>query len=102
MCGLCGIFGETTHWSTQGVAKGTSRRQRFFRLQAVNRVLNLARYSIRDFSGTDYVLQSPTGAQTMIKEMGQLWQDMERMRGKALDPLDEDLVRAWLEKSPCG
>ena len=95
MCGLCGIFGETSHWSTQGVARGTSRRQRFFRLQAVNRVLGLVNYSIRDFSGTEYVVSSPTGAQTMVKEMGQLWQNMEKMRGSPLDPLDEGLIKAY-------
>lgn len=94
MCGLCGIFGETTHWSTQGVARGTSKRQRFFRLQAINRVLSLVNYSILDFSGTDYVLCSPTGAQTMVKEMGQMWQDLEKMSGKALDPLDENVIAA--------
>lgn len=100
MCGLCGIFGETTHWSTQGVARGTSRRQRFFRLQAVNRVLSLVHFNIRDFSGTDYVLSSPTGAQCMVKEMGQLWQKMEDMRGKPLDPLDESLIQSRLERTP--
>lgn len=94
MCGLCGIFGETSHWSTQGVAKGTSRRQRFFRLQALNRVLGLIHYNIRDFSGTDYVVSSPTGSQSMVKEIGQLWQDVEKMRGAPLDPLDESLMRA--------
>ncbi len=102
MCGLCGIFGERTHWSTQGVAGGTSRRQRFFRLQAINRVLSLVHYNIRDFSGTDYVLCSPTGAQTMVKEMGQMWQDMEKMHGNPLDPLDEKLIAAILERGACG
>ncbi len=99
MCGLCGIFGERTHWSTQGVAGGTSRRQRFFRLQAINRVLSLAHHSIRDFSGTDYVLCSPTGAQAMVKEMGQLWQELEKMRGRPLDPLDEGLMQAMRERA---
>jgi hypothetical protein len=98
MCGLCGIFGEKTHWSTQGVAKGTSRRQRFFRLQALNRVLSLVHYAIRDFSGTDYVLCSPTGAQTVVKEMGQMWQDLEKLSGKPLDPLDEKMIAAMLER----
>lgn len=100
MCGLCGIFGETTHWSTLGVARGTSRRQRFFRLQAINKVLGLTRFSLRDFSGTDYVLSSPTGAQCMIKEMGQLWQKLEEMRGRPLDPLDEQTLQAWTERMP--
>ncbi len=102
MCGLCGIYGERTHRSTQGVAGGTSRRQRFFRLQAINRVLSLVHYNIRDFSGTDYVLCSPTGAQTMVKEMGQMWQDMEKMHGNPLDPLDEKLIAAILERGACG
>lgn len=94
MCGLCGIFGETSHWSTQGVTGGTSRRQRLFRLQAINRVLGLIHYTIRDFSGTDYVVSSPTGNQCMVKEIGQLWQNVETMRGRPLDPLDASLMRA--------
>lgn len=99
MCGLCGIFGERTHWSTQGVARGTSRRQRFFRLQAINNVLSLIHYNIRDFSGTDYVLCSPTGAQVMVKEMGQLWQELDSMRGRPLDPLDEGLMQAMRDRA---
>jgi len=95
MCGLCGIFGETSHWSTQGVARGTSRRQRFFRLQAINKILGLIHYSIRDFSGTDYVLSSPTGNQCLVKEIGQLWQNLEGMRGRPLDPLDEAFMQAY-------
>lgn len=102
MCGLCGIFGETSHWSTQGVAHGSSRRQRFFRLQAVNRVLNLVNYTIRDFSGTEYVVSSPTGSQSMVKEMGQLWQNVEKMRGRPLDPLDESLINAYAARFSKG
>lgn len=98
MCGLCGIFGETSHWSTQGVARGTSRRQRFFRLQAINRILRLIHYSIRDFSGTDYVVSSPTGNQSMVKEIGQLWQNIETMRGRPPDPLDESFMQAYARR----
>lgn len=99
MCGLCGIFGERTHWSTQGVRGGTSRRQRFFRLQAINRVLSLVHCSIRDFSGTDYVLCAPTGAQTMVKEMGQMWLELEKMRGRPLDPLDPAMMQAMQRRN---
>lgn len=88
------MFGETVHWSTQGVAKGTSRRQRFFRLEALNRILSLVHYQCRDFSGVDYVLNSPTGAQVLVKEIGQLWLELEKLRGSPLDPLGEELIQA--------
>lgn len=101
MCGLCGIFGETAHWSTQGVARGTSRRQRIFRMQALNKVLHLVHFSIRDFSGVDYILNAPTGAQVLVKEMGQLWLELEKMRGSPLDPLDDNLIRTWQENRTC-
>jgi hypothetical protein len=105
MCGLCGVFGETSHWSTQGVANGVSRRQRFFRIQTLSRVLGLIRYSIRDFSGMEYVVSTPTGNQAMVKEMGQLWQEVEKMRGRPLDPLDEECIQAYArilgESKPC-
>lgn len=97
MCGLCGMFGERTHWSTQGVVGGTFRRQRFFRLRALNRVLSLAHYGVRDFSGVDYVLCAPTGVQELVRGIGQLWMELEKLRGAPLDPLDEGLIRAMQE-----
>ncbi len=98
MCGLCGIFGETAHWSTAGVAQGGSRRQRLFRVNAANDVLRLVRLQLRDFSGTDYVLSGPTGGQAMVKELGQLWQSVETMLGWPLDPLDETLMAAYRQR----
>ena len=102
MCGLCGIFGEKSHWSTQGVAGGTSSRQRFFRARALNRVLGVARCAVRDFAGTQYVLTSPTGAKRVITEMGQLWQEFENLRGAPLDPLDEKVLATLRERDQCG
>ncbi len=101
MCGLCGIFGETAHWSTAGVAGGSSRRQRLFRVQAVNRVLGLARLNLRDFAGTEYVLSGATGKQAMVRELGQLWKDAETMLGHPLDPLDENFMAAYRQAARC-
>lgn len=102
MCGLCGIFGERVHWSTQGVAKGTSQRQRMFRVQALNRVLGIVHCKAQDFSGSDYVLAAPTGGKRLVKEMGQLWQELESLRGKPLDPLDAELIAKVREKNSCA
>lgn len=95
MCGLCGVFGEVAHWSTAGVAHGSSRRQRMFRVGALNHVLSLRHLKVQDFSGTDYVLGSATGKYELVKEVGQLWQSAEKMLGYPMDPLDDELINAY-------
>jgi len=100
MCGLCGVLGGSAHWS-EGVAgrdqAGTSRpwlrrqaRQRSVAL--ANAVLRPNRVVVHDWQGTRFTVTGPTGRVEMAEDLGALWQCVEAVLGRPLDPLDPDLL----------
>lgn len=102
MCGLCGAFGGEDHWTTGRTDSATAasnavdpalrRRERAYRLRLVNRVLASCRLQLSDFQGSAYVLAGPTGKQEIVHDLGAVWAAAEAMSGRALDPLDPQLL----------
>src|SRR5260370_8475845 len=89
MCGMRGLLGGGTHWSstTALVAGATQRRQRLIQAALANRVLVPFRLKLDDFHGQSFVLSSPTGASELVSGFAQVWRVAERMLGHPLDPL---------------
>lgn len=101
MCGLCGMLGGAGHWTESHRApeafgsRGqthTSQRERFDRIGLVNQVLGHYRLRLKNWSGTSYLLQGGTGKQVLVENLSELWAQADRMTGKQLDPLDEELL----------
>ncbi len=101
MCGLCGIFGGRGHWTETSTSPGTFasrteahtvRRERIDRTALVNRVLKHYGLSLKDWSGTSYVLRGGTGKTAMVDNLSQMWAQAEIMTGRDFDPLDEALI----------
>ena len=94
MCALCGVLLEQ-HWSEQNCAdQDGGRRARFFRVKLVNRVLDHFGLRLDDWGGRVYVLRDRKGRSVVVDNLGVLWVEAERLAGRALDPLDPDLVHA--------
>ena len=89
MCALCGVL-LSEHWAEQA----GGRRARFFRVKLVNRVLGHFGLRLDDWGGRVYVLRDQRGRSVVVSDLGALWAEAERLSGRALDPLDPDLVRA--------
>ncbi len=101
MCGLCGILGGKGHWTDSSTTLDafagrtdthTMQRERMERTALVNRVLKPYRLSLKDWSGTSYMLQGGTGKTAMVDNLSQMWAEAERMTGQDFDPLDEALI----------
>ena len=103
MCSLCGMLGWQAHWTDSAgapaafadrVATHTRHRERQERTRLVNVVLKHYGLTLRDWSGTAYVLANGTGHTVLVDDLGQLWNAAERLTGRACDPLDERLIAA--------
>ncbi|WP_284943637.1 hypothetical protein [Acidisoma cladoniae] len=97
MCGLCGIAGTAPHW-TDGVPAPsapdtpTRRRDRQARVRGLNRVLRPFGLTASDWQGNAYVIATQTGRSEIVADTAHLWQAAARLRGRACDPLDLDLL----------
>ena len=89
MCALCGIL-LTEHWAEDG----GGRRARVFRVALVNRVLVHYGLALSDWAGSVYTLRDAKGRSTVVGDLGSLWAEAERLAGRALDPLDPELIEA--------
>lgn len=96
MCGLCGIFGESTDWSQGAAQTGrtgqsadpVARRQaRVRRIALLNRLLRSQHLTVSDWQGCQYLIASATGKTLLADNLGQIWAAVQSLDGKAYDPL---------------
>jgi hypothetical protein len=99
MCGLCGLLGAESDWSTSIATALPARQQRFVRIALANRILSFFRLRLEDFQGVSYILTSPTGRHEIVSDFGQVWRVAESLIGRPVDPLDPALL-AWLSSAP--
>jgi hypothetical protein len=99
MCGLCGLLGAESDWSTSIATALPARQQRFVRIALANRILSFFRLRLEDFQGVSYILTSPTGRREIVSDFGQVWRVAESLIGRPIDPLDPTLL-AWLSSAP--
>jgi hypothetical protein len=64
------------------------------RVRLLNRVLGFYGLRLDDWSGRVWVLRDRKGRSAVVTDLGSLWVEAERLAGRPLDPLDEDLVAA--------
>lgn len=94
MCALCGVILDE-HWSEQDVTGQDGRRRaRVFRVKIANKVLDHFGLRLDDWGGRVYVLRDRKGRSVVVDNLGVLWVEAERLTGRALDPLDPELVHA--------
>jgi hypothetical protein len=89
MCVLCNVL-VNEHWAEQD----GGRRARVMRVQLVNRVLAFYGLRLDDWSGRVWVLRDRKGRSAVVRDLGSLWAEAERLAGRPLDPLDPQLVAA--------
>jgi hypothetical protein len=101
MCSLCGTLYSTRHWAeAPGAGAAVDARQawmrdRLRRVELLNRVLRPLALSVDDWAGTAYVLRTRTGESVLCADLAALFVEAERLAGRALDPLDAELLERW-------
>ena len=100
MCSLCATMGNGSFWTDAAghqefEAAGeriTHREERSRRVRLVNVVLQHYGLSLRDWSGSAYVLASVSGASEIVYHLNGIWSAAERLAQRVCDPLDAELL----------
>ena len=100
MCGLCGVLGGGGDWADglgageTGAASAVASSRRAARREHVtlaNALLRRAGLTMSDWQGSAFVLRRHTGSTEMVRSLGELWTQADRL-GTLIDPLDPDLL----------
>jgi len=93
MCGLCGLFGGSAHWSEQAGMAGARPLEalRRHRVEVANRLLAARGLKLAAWAGR-YTVSAPTGGMAVVDDLAQLWQAAERLGAGGFDPLDPGLL----------
>lgn len=103
MCGFCAVFSGVPHWTetasdvgdqapTSGGPEWRLGRQR--RLRVVNAVLAQFGCRVEDWMGGQFMVSSQRGRTEMVEQLPQVWQVVESIAQRPLDPLDPVLLAA--------
>lgn len=91
MCNACGFPARAGHWTDAGLDTPHDRlRARFRRAQVLARELRPYGLTAHDDGVTDGVILSTlAGASVIVTNPVDLWPTVERLAGRAYDPLAE-------------
>ncbi|AUG98694.1 hypothetical protein CWC46_01940 [Prodigiosinella confusarubida] len=97
MCGICGLLDSGPQWSDALQQSLPRRQQRQQQLAVLNHALAPFRLKLSDFHG-HWMLASPTGQQSIINNIDQIWKEAEAMLKRTIDPLDDDYLSSLVDK----
>lgn len=100
MCGFCALVAGVPHWTEAGsdAAAGLEREGRDLRLERAYRVrlanAVLAHYgcTLEDWANGQYIVRSQRGRSELVPALPQVWQTVEAIAGRPVDPLDPELL----------
>ena len=112
MCGFCAVFAGTPHWTETASDAGDREtetggpawrlgRQR--RLHIVNAVLAHFGCHVEDWMSGQFLVSSQRGRTEIVEQLPQIWQVVESIAQRPLDPLAPALIaalRAAAEQDP--
>ena len=100
MCGFCAMVSGQPHWTEAGsdAASGTlpeareRRLARMFRVRLVNAVIGHYGCALEDWAMGEYIVRSQRGRTELVPALPQVWQTVESIAGRPVDPLDPELL----------
>ncbi len=110
MCILCGVLWTEEHWAEVGADPrpvesdgtialevhtanlGQRLRDRALRARFANLLLGGYGLQLQDWEGSSYILRDRKGSSVIVPDLVNLWQAVEQMLGRPLDPLEPDFL----------
>lgn len=100
MCGLCGLWGETAHWTSIAAHPDTRSRDtprlaprlRALQQASLERAVRPLGLSVRDWSGSSWIVSNGSGASEIAGSLPEVWRACEALSGRSLDPLSSPLI----------
>ncbi|MBM4226913.1 MAG: hypothetical protein FJ164_04075 [Gammaproteobacteria bacterium] len=88
------------HWTEKAPESGSTtetdgrdqRLERLFRVKLVNTVIAGHGCVLEDWAMGQYIVRSQRGRSELVPALPQVWQRVEDIAGRAVDPLDPDLL----------
>jgi hypothetical protein len=90
MCGLCGAFGGSDHWTGGSAATATGltpAAERQARARIANQILKPYGLTLDEWAGR-FTLRARNGKTAIIDHFGAIWPEAEKLTGRTFDPLD--------------
>lgn len=95
-----------THWTEGGpdAASGTPREareqrlERLYRVRLANAVLAHYGCTLEDWASGEYIVRSLRGRSELVPALPQVWQTVEAIAGRPVDPLDPALLARLAEQ----
>lgn len=89
-----------THWTEGGpdAASGTAREareqrlERLYRVRLANAVIAHYGCTLEDWAMGQYIVRSQRGRSELVDALPQVWQTVEAIAGRPVDPLDPALL----------
>ena len=107
MCGFCAGLAGHPHWTEaarDGDAREVDSRTRWLvrhhRLQLVNAVCAAFGCKVEDWASGQYVVRSSRGQVEIVDALPQVWQVVETIAGRPVDPLDPALLAQLAPGAP--
>ena len=102
MCGFCAVFAGLPHWTdgasdaAQGVELDDRERRlaRRHRVSLINVVVAHFGCAVEDWGGGEYIVRSQRGRSELVASLPQVWQVVENIAGRPVDPLLPGLLDA--------
>ncbi|MBI4692921.1 MAG: hypothetical protein HY749_02780 [Gammaproteobacteria bacterium] len=103
MCGFCAGLPGVPHWTESGSDAARLdaaelghelKLERALRVRIVDRVLAHYGCTVSDWMGGAYLVSSLRGRTELVDRLPQVWQIVEDIAGRPLDPLDPVLLAA--------
>jgi len=103
MCGFCAVFSGIPHWTETASDAGDRasetgghawRLARQRRLAIVNTVLAQFGCRVEDWMGGQFLVSSQRGRTEMVDHLPQVWQVVENIAQRPVDPLAPALIAA--------
>jgi hypothetical protein len=115
MCVLCIQLWVEEHWAeasddagegsdvvaleTHARQRGQRLRDRAERSRLFARILRPFGLTLQDWEGSSYILRDAKGVAAVVPNLALVWQEVERMLGYPLDPLDPELLDTLARRS---
>lgn len=102
MCGLCGLWGETAHWTSVSARPDGRKREaarlaprlRALQQASIERVVRPFGLSVRDWSASSWIVSNASGATEIVGSLPEVWRACEALSGRRLDPLAPPMLDA--------
>ncbi|WP_159392794.1 hypothetical protein [Methylobacterium sp. C1] len=101
---MCGLWGGMAHWSNASSLPGRARASgqpialRLAQARDLSEVAAHRGVSVRDWMHSSWILETQSGASLIAESLPQVWEGIERLAGKPLDPLEPAFI-AHLENA---